>query len=133
MKTARTEPRTAQEMHPMTKAHEVALLDQMIAAFGPNSYLGPWLAENRASIVADIASDNPVDVILPSEAKRMAHDIIAEADARAKAIIDAAASAAGTVRHTIDEYERRLANESRVVLHTIDEYERRLAAATNRL
>jgi hypothetical protein len=63
----------------MTKAQEIAALDRFIAQLGPHSYLGPWLADNRVGIVADIQSDCSVDVVLPGRARHEARGIIESA------------------------------------------------------
>ena len=60
----------------MTKQQEIAVLDSMIAKLGPNSYLGPWLADNREAIVSDINNDLPVEPMLPGAARRHASDIL---------------------------------------------------------
>lgn len=71
----------------MTKATECALLDEMITKFGPHSYLGPWLKDNRISILADISSDICVSAPMPSEAMKQGLAIIADAKAQAAEII----------------------------------------------
>jgi hypothetical protein len=63
----------------MTKTAEIAALDRFIARLGPHSYLGPWLADNRDAIVADIQNDLPVNILLPGAARQQARDILGEA------------------------------------------------------
>jgi len=40
-----------------TKRQELEILDKAIAALGPDSYIGPWLAEVRAEVESNIRSD----------------------------------------------------------------------------
>ena len=61
----------------MTKANELELLDKTIAAFGQDSYIGPWLAEIKDSLVADIRNDFAVSAPMPSEARKTASDVLA--------------------------------------------------------
>ncbi|HXU02720.1 MAG TPA: hypothetical protein VN903_17265 [Polyangia bacterium] len=63
----------------MTKQQEIAALDAFIAKLTPHSYLGPWLADNRESIVADITSDCSIDLQLPGAARHTARGIIESA------------------------------------------------------
>jgi cell division septum initiation protein DivIVA len=74
----------------MTKTEEIKVLDQAIKEFGPHSYLGPWLMENRAQIVANITSDWTPNPILPGEANRQAREIIEHAQNEAKRIVNSA-------------------------------------------
>jgi cell division septum initiation protein DivIVA len=71
----------------MMKADEIKLLDKTIRAFGTESYLGPWLAENRASFVADITNDVTPDPTMPAQARREAFDLLAAAKAEAAEIV----------------------------------------------
>jgi hypothetical protein len=82
----------------VTKTNEVAALDRFIAELGPHSYLGPWLADQRDAIVADIAKDWPVTPLLPSAAYRKANQIIADAHVSATVITDLARDKAETLR-----------------------------------
>ena len=63
----------------MTKQQEIAALDAFIAKLTPHSYLGPWLADNRESIVRDITSDCSIDLQLPGAARHEARGIIESA------------------------------------------------------
>lgn len=60
----------------MTKTDEIALLTSTIAAFGPHSYLGPWLSDYRLELEADIRLDLPVSVASPARARREAAGIL---------------------------------------------------------
>lgn len=55
MSTTTTAVRPASK--PLSKADEIALLDQVIAQFGGDSYIGATLMDQRESIVQDIKSD----------------------------------------------------------------------------
>jgi HAMP domain-containing protein len=97
----------------------------MIAAFGPDSYLGPWLKENRDAIATDIRNDHPVDLMLPAAAYRRGQETLAQAQALANQIIESAeksrqkliddgrrvkqyeiGQAAATLRRLADQIER---------------------------
>lgn len=79
----------------MTKSQEIELLDKTIKAFGTDSYLGPWLAESRAAIAADISNDVCINVPMPAAARRVAEDLLTAARAEADRIVaDAKAQAA---------------------------------------
>ena len=67
----------------MTKDAEIKMLDAAIAQFGPQSYLGPWLAEHRESIVTDIRNDFQPTAPMPAEARRLAAQILLDANAAA--------------------------------------------------
>jgi hypothetical protein len=76
----------------MTKAQEIAALDAFIAKLGTASYLGPWLADNRAAIVTDITDTSP-----SAAAGRRAveaRDIVAAAKAEADSLRQAAETTA---------------------------------------
>jgi len=93
----------------MTKQQEIELLDKTIAAFGPQSYLGPWLAENRGAIVADITADLPLDrIVMPSEAMRLALELRAPGKAEHDAMIErariAAKQMADAIENRVSEY-----------------------------
>ena len=78
----------------MTKSREIELLDATIKTFGENSYLGPWLRENRDSIVADIQNDCSVDLMLPGHAYRQGRaDRDATTEACKQLVVDAKAQA----------------------------------------
>jgi hypothetical protein len=63
----------------MTKDQELKALDAFIAKLGPQSYLGPWLAENRLDIERDIRTDSGIDVQLPAAARHEARGIVESA------------------------------------------------------
>jgi F0F1-type ATP synthase membrane subunit b/b' len=78
----------------MTKAQELAILDATIAKLGPDSYLGPWLSEQRACIEADLAADGFMRASTLREAREQVTHLIdaARADAqriRAEALAEA--------------------------------------------
>ena len=70
----------------MTKDAEIALLDKTIAAFGPESYLGPWLAEYRGQLIQDIRADHPPSAPLPSAAYQEGRWLVETAKADAETI-----------------------------------------------
>ena len=87
----------------MTKASELAVLDEAIAQLGPHSYLGPWLKSVRAEVDANIRSDF-APTMLPSEARARAKDIEQAAKDRAQEIIDQAEKTATARRKETDDY-----------------------------
>jgi hypothetical protein len=76
----------------MTKDHELRELDATIKRFGPDSYIGAWLAEYRMAIIDAIASDFPVGtrVPMPGEAAREARELLERARATAARELEAA-------------------------------------------
>jgi hypothetical protein len=82
----------------MTKQQEITALDAFIAKLGPNSYLGPWMADQRESIVADIHSDLPVAPLSLGGAWRKADQIVRDARESAKVITDTASTNAERLR-----------------------------------
>ena len=81
----------------MTKQQEIEVLNKAIAALGPDSYLGPWLAEVRAEVESNIRSDFFPQITIAAgqqcakgfvdAAKSDAERIINDAQAKADAII----------------------------------------------
>jgi hypothetical protein len=74
----------------MTKTRELEILDRAIAALGPDSYLGPWLADARPEIARDISIDFQIRADYPRQALRQAADIVANATQEYADTIDAA-------------------------------------------
>ena len=74
----------------MTKAAEIKLLDDTIKRFGPHSYLGPWLAEIRDELVADINNDLTPTAMLPRAARQYAAGFMETTKAEAQKLRDAA-------------------------------------------
>jgi hypothetical protein len=95
----------------MMKADEIKLLDKMIREFGPNSYLGPWLADARLQIEADIKSDVCIEVKMPNAARLEAHSILEDARQEAAKIREAAEAFATERRNGVAKHvdEVRLA------------------------
>jgi hypothetical protein len=74
----------------MTKHDEIALLDSTIKAFGPHSYLGPWLLAHRDILESQIVSDLAPDIMMPAQAVNQAREIRVAALAEAVAIMEQA-------------------------------------------
>ena len=106
-----------------TKEEEAAWLDRAIAALGPQSYLGPWLTENRDSIVSGILSDTLAYVEPPRVAYTRAVTLIEEAKAEAVAII----------RRASDQADRELAVTRGRIEVELSRGRRELEAAAGRL
>jgi len=100
----------------MTKPTELELLDRTIAAFGPNSYLGPWLAEVRDELRQTILADLTPRPRLPREAYAEAVRTMTEANAAADEIRARAIEAAATIRQTADRDLTELRRRTRAVL-----------------
>jgi hypothetical protein len=98
----------------MTKSQEIAALDAFIAKLGTASYLGPWLADNRAAIVADITNDLCVNILLPGVAQRQARDTVEaarlEANHLRKAAEDAAANTRAATQRQCDQQRQIVAD-----------------------
>lgn len=85
----------------MTKTDEIALLDATIKRFGEQSYLGPWLAEIRQDLVADISNDVSPTPLLPSKART-----------HARLIVEKAERDAAETRKKADEYEIKVRDDA---------------------
>jgi hexokinase len=99
---------------PMTKTEELAALQQLIEQLGPDTYLGPWLADAFDHLAADIRADmaplNPADQYriatkwrLDTEAtcradREQSRQRLDEANATADAITAKAHQEADTIR-----------------------------------
>jgi lambda repressor-like predicted transcriptional regulator len=98
----------------MTKQQEIAALDKFIAQLGTDSYLGPWLRDNRVAIVADIKNDLPVEVLMPNAARREAQDIVnaarREGESLRKAAEDAAANLRAATQRQCDQQRQIVAD-----------------------
>lgn len=106
----------------MTKQSEIELLDGFIAALGKNSYLGPWLASNRDSIVADIRNDFPVTgVLFPAEAERQAAQIRQDAVDYARGYRETAIAEAEKLKDAARAYAMGVRNDmARTLARAID-------------
>jgi len=91
----------------MTKQQEIAVFDKAIAALGPDSYLGPWLAEVRSEVESNIRSDFFPQVTLK------------DAAASVTAIIDAAKEGAGKIVADAERKALDIENSAKRVRETI--------------
>lgn len=80
----------------MTKDTEIELLDSMIKSFGKDSYLGPWFAEVRDTLVRDIRNDVCMSAPMPRIATL-----------HGERIIESAKEEAAKIRKQADEYAMR--------------------------
>lgn len=100
-----------------TKADEVAWLKRAIAHLGPNSYLGPWLAENAGRIEQDLLSDFAPTPLPPGEAYRQGTEMLAETKKECDAMLQAAAKTRTTMledaRRSVEDYKARARAELR--------------------
>lgn len=82
----------------MTKQQELALLEETISAFGPASYLGPWLSAHREQIASDIRADVEPAIATPGECYRIAAAIVTDAQQQAARITSEAEQHAAHMR-----------------------------------
>ena len=73
----------------MNKAQEIQILQEAIAKLGPDSYLGPWLAQVIGSVEHDIRSDYYPTITLKDSAER-SRCMITAATSKAQEILSAA-------------------------------------------
>ena len=73
----------------MTKQQEIEVLTKTIAALGPDSYLGPWLAEVKSEVERNIRSDFFPQITIADSVER-GNQLIARAKSDAAAIVAAA-------------------------------------------
>jgi cell division septum initiation protein DivIVA len=103
----------------MTKQDEIKLLAKVIGQFGRDSYIGPWLADNRFQIEADIKSDICINVKMPNAARLEAESILTEAREQAgKLIADANAAALALIsgaKNRVDDIN----GQAREALHRL--------------
>lgn len=74
----------------MTKRQELQRLDRFIASLPTDTYLRPWLEEERAGIEADLLNDFPVAASLAAHrryAEDEARSILDRANQSARAIV----------------------------------------------
>jgi cell division septum initiation protein DivIVA len=105
----------------MTKCDEIQHLDLMIATFGRDSYLGPWLSECRDRIVADITSDLDPRVPMPGEAHREAARILTAARTEADTITRQAAEKASKTIDDARTEARAIRDRARAHLYQLAE------------
>lgn len=86
----------------MTKQQELARLDQFIKAIGPKSYLGPWLAEQRPCIEADLLADGFMRASTFREAREQVAHILDTAKRDAERIRAQAEAEASCRREAAD-------------------------------
>lgn len=81
----------------MNKQEEIGLLDKMIAEFGSDSYIGPWLQNERVAIVHAIENDLLVDISV-ADARGQADGILLDARVEGQHLVDAAQKEADELR-----------------------------------
>lgn len=109
----------------MTKTDEIALLQKTIRAFGPASYLGPWLKEYEPCILGSIINDLPVDIPLPADARREGEEILSAARDEAARIVAAAETRARDIEEQgMAEYTRLRETCARALRRALSEVER---------
>ena len=105
----------------MNKNQELEILRETIARLGPDSYVGPWLAQELPSIEHDLRSDYRPLITLAiakahakttiDDARRQAHEIIVQAqskaDARDKAIDGTIHNATVALRDALRSLDNR--------------------------
>jgi cell division septum initiation protein DivIVA len=114
----------------MHKTREIILLDHFTEQFGEQSYLGPWLRENRDAIVADIRNDLPVDIVLPAAARRQAERILSDARDAAKLLRAASLAEAEALRA---QTQRQCDQQRQIIADLIRRHAEEAARALARL
>lgn len=105
----------------MTKAEEIAVLEKAIAKLGPDSYLGPWLAQVKAEVESSIRSDIFPEVTL-ADAKKSCEAIRQAANVEAQAIVDRAQKEAGALKIACDQHRDRLMVNVREALRALERW-----------
>jgi len=99
----------------MDKASELRELREFAHRLGPNSYVGPWIAEVREDVASFMLSDMPIP-LLPSvtgrEARERAEGIIRDAEKEAAAMLQDAIVEAKRIRTEADR--RRMYVEAKI-------------------
>jgi F0F1-type ATP synthase membrane subunit b/b' len=110
----------------LSKAAEVSILRQLSAAIGPQSYIGPWLADVAHAVEADIASDLP-PAPTPAQAREMQHEALQALNAahtQAERITAAAYAQAKQIRaaarQSADAITARAASQVRAALRDLE-------------
>lgn len=73
----------------MTKSDELQVIREAISKLGPDSYLGPWLADQLPSIESALASDYPPEAYALSirEARIHCETLVNQAKKESEAIL----------------------------------------------
>ena len=80
----------------MTKQQEIEVLTKTIAALGPDSYLGPWLAEVKSEVERNIRSDFFPQITIADSVER-GNQLIARAKSDAADITSASVAKADEI------------------------------------
>jgi len=88
----------------ITKTDELAALRQLIDHLGPDSYLGPWLADAIDYLAADIRAD--IRPVSPAEQYRAASQWRLEAEQACRRMRDEARQVLDQANATADEITR---------------------------
>jgi len=108
----------------MTKAAELAIVDEAIGKLGRDSYLGPWLASVRHELADCIRSDYYPAPMLPWEAYREAERIqqaTAQQAAETKALAEKrSAEIVGKARQQADNILARVHGDLRAALKRLE-------------
>lgn len=102
----------------MTKAQEIEKLKRFIKEIGPDTYIGPWLAEVVEEVRRDISSDMmPTPTLAAS--RTTASRIITEAQAKADAIVRRANVMAEQIAASARSTEERVAVHLKTALRAL--------------
>ncbi len=105
----------------MTKAAEIAVIDDAIKKLGHHSYLGPWLTEIRAELVADLTSDFTPDPMMPSKARAWALGFMEETKKEAAKVREAADAYAKGSAEKAHTYAADVRREAKLLLTRLAE------------
>lgn len=96
----------------MTKQNEIDILSAAIKQLGPDSYLGPWLAQIKAGIV-DLVKNNIFPDITLNDAIKSCDSIRLHAIADAEGIIADARAKADKIEKAADRHRETVAEAIR--------------------
>lgn len=96
----------------MTKQQEIDILSAAIKQLGPDSYLGPWLAQIKAGVI-DLVKNDIFPDITPNDAIETGNRLIARATCDAIGIIADATAKAGAIIKDADAHRETVAQAIR--------------------
>lgn len=102
----------------MTKQEEIELLKATAKKLGPDSYMGPWFADQLAAMIGSIMDDLSPDaggVVSITDARRKAKQIIQDAQEARRKIEAEAEAKEQKAAERVDFLYRRVRNIERAI------------------
>jgi hypothetical protein len=102
----------------MTKQEEIEILKATAKKLGPDSYVGPWLAEQLPAMIGSIMDDLSPDacgVMTIADARRKASEIIHEAHDKRRKIEAESEAKEKQAMERVDFLHRRIRNMERAI------------------